>query len=153
MYYSNWAEPTNYSSRQFFKKYGQAVEYQYKFTFLNFNRSIRDAVRSLMSYSEGRIGAMWGLNLEDPLFLESIFFRILLSDGRYLQVEVLLKETTLYRLIENALIVGCCQNFDELLFGKLQYIWKTLLLMELKNPKNEVPSDDISAIKEWVRLS
>ena len=153
MYYTNWVEPKDYISRQFFNKYKQYIEYQNKFTILNFNRSIRDSVRSLISLSEQKVGVMWGIDLDDPIFLESIFFRIALSDGRYLQVEVLLKKTTIFMLAERALLEGVCTNIDGLLFGKLQYVWKVLLMKELKNPDYNIPSDDISALKEWIRLS
>ena len=100
MYYTNWVEPENYMELNFFDKYGVYVDYSTRYSFLQFNRNIRDQIRSLVNFSDNRIGIMFGVNLDDPFFLESLFFRWQLSNGKFAQIEVNIKKTTLFNVIE-----------------------------------------------------
>ena len=160
MYSAKWLEPENYTKRRFFDRYKYFGDFRSRISLLNFSRGIKDAVMSLVSLSEGRIGVMWNLNLDDPLFLNGVFFRIRLSDGRMLQLDTDFTKTSLYRLVRSALFeentsmmaYGKTYLVENILFGRLQYMWLELLLIGIKDKKYEVSKEDISAITTWARM-
>lgn len=143
MYYTKWVEPENYSKRQFFNKYGQWICISDRYILLNYNRQIRGSVESFVKLANDRVGVMYGIDLHDALFLESLFFRIVLSDGRIWQLELNIKKTTLFRLAEMYLYKSDVSGTVNTLFlGKLSLIWKVLFKQALEKKEFNISDYD-----------